>query len=110
MEEEETNNDKNGIQENPKEEDVLDQNMLSTVSSIKKELSTKFPQETSDYFVFSKYSKNDRILRIFVSLAKQTKINGRKNSINFIIVINEEYPNRAPMVFCLSDVINQIYN
>ena len=110
MEEEKEFNIKNLNKEKPKEEVNLYQYMLSTVSFIKKELSIEFPQETSDYFVFSKYSKDNKILNIFVTLTKKTKINDRKNNIDFTIVINEEYPNKAPMVFCLSDVINQIYN
>ena len=108
--EDEKENSINCNKDNPKETDNLDDYMLSTVSSIKKELTLEYPQETSDYFVFSKYSKNDRILNIFVTLTKKTKINSRISDINFIIVINEEYPNKAPMIFCLSDVINKIYN
>ena len=108
--EDEKENSSSDNKNNPKETDNLDHYMLSTVSSIKKELILEFPQETSDYFVFSKYSTNDRILNIFVTLTKKTKINSRKSDINFIIVINEEFPNKAPMVFCQSDVINKIYN
>ena len=108
--EDEKENSSSANKDNPKETDNLDHYILSTVSSIKKELLLEFPQETSDYFVFSKYSTNDRILNIFVTLTKKTKINSRKSDINFIIVINEEYPNKAPLVFCLSDVINHIYN
>ncbi len=105
MEEEKEYNYINFNRESPKEEDNLDQ-YSSMISSIKKELTMEFPQETSDYFLFSKYSKKDRILNIFITLTKKTKINDRKNNIDFTIVINEEYPNKAPMVFCLSDVIN----
>ena len=95
---------------NPKETDYLNEYMLSTVSSIKEEIIMKFPQETSDYYVYTKYSEKDRILKIFVSLLKETKINFHDININFLIIINEEYPKKAPMVFCLTDVNNNIYN
>lgn len=94
----------------PKETDYLKEFMLSMVSSIKEELIMAFPQETSDFYVYTKYSEKDRILKIFVSLLKNTQINYREMNINFLIIVNEEYPNKPPMVFCLTDVNNKIYN
>ena len=88
----------------PKDTDILKEYMLSTVSSIKEDLIMNFPQETSDFYVYTKYSEKDRILKIFVSLLKETKINYREMNINFLIILNEEYPNKPPMVFCLTDV------
>jgi ubiquitin-protein ligase len=69
-----------------------------------------YPQETSDFYVYTKYSEKDRILKIFVSLLKETKLNYREMNINFMIILNEEYPSKPPMVFCLTDVNNQIIN
>ena len=43
------------------------------------------------------------------SLLRETKINHREFNINFLIIVNEEYPNKAPLVFCLTDVNIIIY-
>ena len=80
--------------------------MLSKVSSIKEDLIMKFPQETSEYFVYTKYLEKERNLNIFVTLTKETKINNRKDNINFLIVIDEQFPKKPPMVFCITDVKN----
>lgn len=92
------------------EEDYLDEYMLSTVSSIKEELIINFPQETSDFYVYTKYSQKDKILKIFVSLRRDSSINHREMNINFLLIVNQEFPNKAPLVFCLTDVSNSIYN
>ena len=81
--------------------------ILSLVSSIKQELSMNFPSETSEFYIYIKYYENYKILKIFVSLLRQTKINYREMNINFVIIINEEYPNKPPLVFCLTDVNNK---
>ena len=90
-----------------KETDYLSEYMLSTVSSIKEDIIMNYPQETSNIYVYTKYSEKERILKIFVSLLKETKINYREMNINFMMVINEEYPSKPPMVFCLTDVITK---
>ena len=95
------------IPEQPKETDYLSEYMLSTVSSIKEDIIMNYPQETSNIYVYTKYSEKERILKIFVSLLKETKINYREMNINFMMVINEEYPSKPPMVFCLTDVITK---
>ena len=92
------------------EEDFLDEYMLSTVSSIKEELIINFPQETSDFYIYTKYSQKDRILKIFVCLNRGSSINHREMNINFLMIVNEEFPNKPPLVFCSSDVNNNLYN
>jgi hypothetical protein len=88
----------------PKEDDYMKEYMLSTVSSIKEDIIMNFPQEESEFYVYTKYSEKDKTLKIFVCLLKETKINNREMNINFLIIINEEFPNKPPMVFCLTDV------
>ena len=95
--------------EEKESEDHLDEYMLSTISLINEELIMKFPQEKSDFYVYTKYSKKDRILKIYVSLAKESKINSREMTINFLIIVNEEFPNKPPLVFCFTDVNHNIY-
>ena len=94
-----------------KENDYMKEYMLSTISSIKEDLIMKFPQETSEFYVYTKYNENenDRTFKIFVSLLKETKINYREMNINFLITINEEFPDKPPMVFCLTDVNHKKY-
>lgn len=97
------------IEGEEKDLDVLNEYMLSTVSSIKEELLMKYPQEISEFYVYNKYNEKDRILKIFVSLLKETKINYREFNINFLLELNEEYPKKAPLVFCFTDVITIKY-
>ena len=94
------------IQGRPPENDYMNEYMLSTVSSIKEDLIINFPQETSEFYVYTKYSEKDRFFKIFVSLLKETKINYRAMNINFMMTINEEFPNKPPMVYCMTDVNN----
>ena len=96
--------------EEKEKEDYLDEYMLSTSSSIREELIMKFPQEKSGFYVYTKYSKKDRILQIFISLPKESKINSLEVTINFLLIVNEEFPNKPPLVFCLTDVNHNIYN
>jgi len=97
------------IEGEEKDLDVLNEYMLSTVSSIKEELLMKYPQEISEFYVYNKYNEKDRILKIFVTLLKETKINYREFNINFLLELNEEYPKKAPLVFCFTDVITIKY-
>ena len=62
------------IEGEEKDLDVLNEYMLSTVSSIKEELLMKYPQEISEFYVYNKYNEKDRILKIFVTLLKETKL------------------------------------
>jgi ubiquitin-protein ligase len=93
------------IEGEEKDQDVLNEYMLSTVSSIKEELLMKYPQEISEFYIYNKYNEKERILKIFVTLLKETKINYREFNINFLLELNEEYPKKAPLVFCFTDVI-----
>jgi hypothetical protein len=94
--------------EEKQEDYYLDENLLSTIASIKEDLIVKFRQEKSDFFIYTKFSKKDRILQIFVSLTKESKINSREMTINFLIIVNEGFPNKPPLVFCLTDVNHNI--
>ena len=97
------------IEGEEKDLDVLNEYMLSTVSSIKEELLMKYPQEISEFYIYNKYNEKERILKIFVTLLKETKINYREFNINFLLELNEEYPKKPPLVFCFTDVITIKY-
>lgn len=87
-----------------KETEYLDEYMLSTILSIKEDFLMKFPPEISDFIINTKYNHKTRVLKIFVTLEKESKINPRENNITFNIIINEKFPEKPPMVFCISDV------
>ena len=96
------------ISEQEKETDYMKEYMMSTVLSIKEDLLMNFPEETSEFYVYTRYSEKNGFLKIFVSLLKNTKINYREININFLITLNKEFPSNPPKVFCLTDV-NYIY-
>lgn len=87
-----------------KELEYLDEYMLSTIYSIKEDFLMKFPSEISDFYIHTKYNNKQRIFKIFVTLLRESKINSRDSNINFLLTINEKFPESPPMVFCLSDV------
>ena len=101
--EEEYYSDDNEDNQN-QETDLINEYMLSTITSIKEDFLLKYPQETSNYYVYTKYNEKIHLFKIFVTLLKETKINKRENNINFLITLDKEFPAKSPMVFCLTDV------
>ena len=61
------------IEPEEKDEDVLNEYMLSTVSSIKEELLIKYPQETSDFYVYYKYDEKKKNFKNFCYFIKRNK-------------------------------------
>jgi hypothetical protein len=56
-------------------------------------------------FVFKiKVNEKTKKIKIFVTLLNNSDINKRYEDIDFLIVTNEEYPQKAPKVFSLSCV------
>jgi hypothetical protein len=56
-------------------------------------------------FIFKiKVNEKAKKIKIFVTLLNSSDINKRYEDIDFLIVTNEEYPQKAPMVFSLSCV------
>ena len=86
------------------ETDLINEYMLSTITTIKEDFLMKYPQETSNFYVYYKYNENIHLFKIFVTLLKETKINKRDINITFLITLDKEFPAKPPMVFCLTDV------
>ena len=101
--EEEYYSDDNEDNQN-QETDLINEYMLSTITSIKEDFLLKYPQETSNYYVYTKYNEKIHLFKIFVTLLKETKINKRDINITFLITLDKEFPAKPPMVFCLTDV------
>lgn len=99
----------NMINNENQEEELLNEYMLSTINSIKEEFLLKYPQETSNFYVYTKYNEKLHLFKIFITLLRNTPINKRDNSINFLITLDKEYPAKPPMVFCLTDVNQNFY-
>ena len=49
------------ISEQEKETDYMKEYMMSTVLSIKEDLLMNFPEETSEFYVYTKYSEKNGI-------------------------------------------------
>ena len=64
----------------------------------------KFPRVLKEYYIYNRYDKKNFIFKIFVKLFKNTTLNNRKYDIYFVIIINKEFPDKPPIVNCLSDV------
>ena len=99
----------NMINNENQEEDLLNEYMLSTINSIKEEFLLKYPQETSNFYVYTKYNEKLHLFKIFATLLRNTPINNREMNINFLITLDKEYPATPPMVFCLTEVNLNFY-
>ncbi len=65
----------------------------------------KFPPILGLHYIYTRYDEKNYTFKIFVKLIKNTKINDRPYDIFFLITINKEFPDKPPIVNCLSDVI-----
>ena len=90
-----------GITKKEKENNNINK-MLYITEKIKEEINSKFKNE-SYIHIYDRFSKKSNLLKIFVILLNNTKYNKRDMDITFLIIIKEEYPNLAPLVFCLTE-------
>ena len=85
--------------------EYLKECMLSIVEKIEEDLMDNFSDETNtDFYVYLKYSDKERILKVFATLNKLTKSNIHSKDIDFVIIVNEEFPKLPPHVYCLTSV------
>ena len=86
----------------PKDLKILNEYMQSTINTIKKEISNKFSKEKKNINIYYKYYEEKRIFSIyFIILNNNPKY--KTKDITYLITIDEEYPQKAPNVYCLSD-------
>ena len=97
------NKESSGKNQEKETDDVIP----TSFSAIIEDLNKNFPQENTEIFIINtKYDENEKILNIFANLVRETKVNSRNLNINFLILIDEQYPKNPPKVFCLTDVIH----
>ena len=80
-------------------------NLSLAYLQIKKELYYFLSNSVKKGFHFNlKLDEKNRKIRLFVTLPDDTDTNNKDSEIDFLILVNEEYPEKPPMVFCLSSV------
>lgn len=90
-----------------RDSNYLDNHMKSLLIIVEEDIkiNLNLPQKNNlNYIINEKYLKEKKLLKIFVSLPKDTELNPRDSDIDFLFLINKEFPSKPPMVFCLSDV------
>ena len=69
---------------------------------LREELKNEFKNDKNIY-IYDKISAKYNIIEIFVILLSNSSYNKREDDISFLIIIKEDYPINAPLVFCLSE-------
>ena len=85
-------------------------NKLSLLNeSIKKEIFLfKSEHSKEGYYFDIKLNEKQKKIKIFLTLLQNSEINIHNEDIDFIIVCGENYPEKEPKVFCITNVINNI--
>ena len=80
-------------------------NLSLAYLQIKKELYYFLSSSVKKGFHFNlKLDEKNRKIRLFVTLLNDTDTNNKDSEIDFLILADDEYPEKPPMVFCLSSV------
>ena len=61
------------------------------------------------YYFDIKLNEREKKVKIFFTLIKKSEINSHNEDIDFIIICEEDYPEKEPKVFCVTNVI-YLYN
>ena len=84
---------------------TIEDKLLLTLNIIKKDIYNFISKYIKNGFYFNiKLNEKNKKIKVFVTLINNSDTNYRNDDIDFLIEINEEYPKRPPMVFCLSCV------
>lgn len=87
---------------------TTDNNLLLLYEQIKKEILLFKSDNPKEHYYFDiKLNEKEKIIKIFLTLLKNTEINPHNEDINFIIICEENFPEKEPKVFCASNVINK---
>ena len=89
--------------------DILEKNIEDKLSIklnlIKKELHYFISKSIKRGYKFNiKLNEKKKRIKLFITLINNSDTNKRNEDIDFLIEANEEYPEKPPMVFCLSCV------
>ena len=83
----------------------LDSKLSKVLDLIKKGITDFLSKSITKGFIFNiKINNRKKLIKLFVSLIKNSDTNERNEDIDFLIEADEEYPEKPPMVFCLSSV------
>ena len=91
------------IQGKPKDPKLLQEYMQSTINTIKSEIEQKFSNISKYIYIYYKYDQKRIIFNIFVVVLKNEHYKYIKKNITYLITVTEEYPQKPPKVFCLSN-------
>ena len=73
------------------------------IKNIKEEINLEFKNNPYIH-IYDKFYKKYNILKLFIILLKNTKYNKKNIDITFLIVVKEDYPNSPPMIYCLTEL------
>ena len=76
--------------------------MQYIAQKIKDEINSKFKNDKNIY-IYYRFSKQKVILKIFINLLGNKKYNKRNIDITFLVIVSEDYPSIAPLIFCLTN-------
>ena len=80
-----------------------DKNRIKHIEQIiREEIKNEFKNDKSIY-IYDKILAQYNVIEMFVILLSNSSYNKKNNDITFLIIIKEDYPHNAPLVFCLSD-------
>ena len=98
---------KTGIIENkPKDTKLLQEYMISTINSIKNEIN-QITNKYKNIYIYYRYNSEKILFTIFVVI-NNNKIYYKNNEITYSIIVKEEYPQKPPDVFCLTDFYEKL--
>ena len=115
MENKDTNFENSSNNSFKEKEKTIEDRLLLILNIIKQDIKDFIFKSIKKGFNFNfKLNEKKKKIKIFVSLINSSDTNNRNEDIDFLIETNEEYPEKAPMVFCLSCVslilIFNVYN
>lgn len=96
------------IEGKPKDTNLIQQSMHKTINKIKSEIESKYSKDKESLYVYYKYDSKKNIFNIFVVIFFKYNYNYKTDDITYLITLGEEYPQKPPKVFCLTDFHEKI--
>ena len=80
-------------------------NLTLIYDSLKEEIHQFLSENPKKGYYFNiKLCEKENKIKIFLTLLKKTEINSKKEDINLLILLEENYPEKAPKIFFISNV------
>ena len=103
----EKNNFHDGMKGKQKDPKLMQEYMLSVVNSIKNEIS-KIKEKYNNIYIYYKYNSEKLLLNIFIVIYKNKNEYYKNNEITYLVTLEEDYPKKPPIVFCLTDFYEKL--